>query len=264
MPDFLLYALIGGLLATLMTTPMGTLLLWRRMAYFGDTLAHTTLLGLGIGLWLSIDFSLALVLTTSLLALGAMLLHQRHDLSADTLLAVLAHSSLGLGMLALALLPGARVDLMGYLFGDLLSLMPQDLALLALASLIVLLSLRLSWRAQLLSILNPDLARLEGINPARSQLQFALLLALVVALSVKLVGALLMTALLITPAAIARRWAHGPLDMLLKAILVGQTGVLLGLGWAWWQNLPASPAIVGVLFAAFVLSRLLPASTPAH
>ena len=258
MPEFMLIALIGGLITTLMTAPIGAFILWRRMAYFGDALAHTTLLGLAVGLWLQLPLTLSMMMIALIVAISISLLNQRPHTSSDTLLAIAAHSSLGLGMLAIALLPEARVDLMGYLFGDLLNLTYTDLSILTLIAVFVLGMVRYYWRSLLLNTLNAELATLAGINNQHMQLLLALLVAVVVAVSTKLVGALLMTALLITPAATARVFSQSPRSMIMGAMLTGQLGIMGGLTLSWFFDLPVAPSIVSLLFATFLLSRVLP------
>jgi len=258
MPEFMLIALVGGLITTLMTAPVGAFMLWRRMAYFGDALAHTTLLGLAVGLWLQLPLTLSMLMIALIVAVSISLLNQRPHTSSDTLLAIAAHSSLGIGMLAIAILPEARVDLMGYLFGDLLNLTYTDIAILAVTALLVVTSILYYWRALLLNSLNSELASLSGINNQQIQLLLALLVAIVVAVSAKLVGALLMTALLITPAATSRLFSRSPQSMIMGAILIGQLGVVGGLAISWFFDLPVAPSIVSLLFTFFILSRLIP------
>lgn len=258
MPEFMLLALIGGIITTLMTAPVGAFMLWRRMAYFGDALAHTTLLGLAIGLWLQLPLTLSMLMIALLVAFSISLLNKRPHTSGDTLLAIAAHSSLGLGMLAIAVLPEARVDLMGYLFGDLLNLTYTDIGVLSFIATLVLGLISYFWRSLILNTLNAELASLAGINNQSMQLLLALLTAVVVAVSTKLVGALLMTALLITPAATARIWSQSPKSMIISAMIVSQFGIMGGLALSWQFDLPVAPSIVSLLFAGFLLSRLIP------
>jgi zinc transport system permease protein len=255
-PEFLLLAILGGLVTTLATAPIGTIMLWRKMAYFGDALAHTSLLGFGLSIWLTIPSTFALIALAVTLAIAMILLHRYRQVSFDTLLAIAAHSSLGIGMMVIALLPSARVDLMSYLFGDLLSLTWQDLSLLTTVMLLSNGIIIYYWRGFVLASLNEDLAKIEGQNTELLSLLLALLIAIVVAVSIQLVGALLMTALLITPAAIAMRWSKTPSQMILLAIMIGIIAVLAGLLIAWQLDTPIAPAIVSLLFTGFVLSRL--------
>ncbi len=256
MPDFMIFALIGGLLITLISAPVGSFMLWRRMAYFGDALAHTTLLGLGIGIWLQLPIQLALLVITLIVAISITRIKHGNTLGTDTFIAIAAHSSLALGMLAIALLPAGRIDLMGYLFGDLLSLTELDLGLLLCAATISIGTLARYWQGLVMNSLNSELAQLAGHNNAQLNLVLALLIGVVVAISTKLVGALLMTALLITPAAIARRWSTTPQGMIVGAVLIGWAAITAGLALSWRYDLPVSPAIVSTLFAGFILSRL--------
>jgi zinc transport system permease protein len=256
MPEFMWIAALGGLLTSLMTAVIGTFMLWRRMTYLGDALAHTALLGLALGLWLSLPLELALIVIMMFVALIIALNHRQKDLSIDVFIAIAAHSSLALGLLTISFLPSARLDLMGYLFGDLLNLTPTDLIWLTLVAIIVLGWMIMNWRALVLSSLNHELTKLAGLKPERLQWILTLLIALVIAVSIKLVGALLMTALLITPAAIARAWSHSPQQMMVSAVLVSVLAVWLGLGLSYYWDFPTAASIVSLLFAGFVLTRL--------
>ncbi len=255
-PEFIWLALLGGLLTTLATAPVGTIMLWRKMAYFGDALAHTSLLGFGLSIWLMISSTLTLGLVMISIALLMVLLNRYRHVSFDLLLAIAAHSSLGIGMLIIALLPSARVDLMSYLFGDLLSLTWQDIGTLSLVMVISNGLLFYHWKGLVLASLNEDIAQLDGYATQQLSLMLAVLIALVVAVSIQLVGALLMTALLITPAAIAMRWSKTPSSMLWLAVMIGQLAVMTGLALAWYLDTPIAPAIVAILFTSFVISRL--------
>lgn len=257
MPDFLILALLGGIITSIMTANIGTMMLWRRMAYLGDAISHTTLLALGIGLWLNISFTWTLMGITLLVATFISLHHRNQALSVDTFIAITAHSSLGLGLLALSFLPTARVDLMGYLFGDLLSLTEQDILLLSGICMSTLVVTYAAWRGLLITSLNADLAKLQGYAPRHYELLLAIMIAAIIAVSIKLIGALLMTALLITPAAIARPFVSTPQRMIILAMFISITAVLAGIACSWQWDLPVSASVISLLFSGFLLSRLV-------
>ena len=146
MPDFLLNALLAGLALALVAGPLGSFVVWRRMAYFGDTLSHAALLGLALGLLLDISPALAVTAGCLVLALVLVSLQQRIPLASDTLLGILAPTTLALGLVVLSFMSDVRVDLLGYLFGDLLAVSHSDLLWISAGSALVLLLLVALWR----------------------------------------------------------------------------------------------------------------------
>ena len=213
MPDFLLNALLAGLALALVAGPLGSFVVWRRMAYFGDTLSHSALLGVALGLMLEVNLTLAVIVCCVLLAVLLVTLQQRQPLASDTLLGILAHSSLSLGLVSLSFMQDVRIDLMAYLFGDLLAVSTTDLAWIIAGSAIVLLALIPLWRPLLAVTVHEELAKVEGLPVTAIRLSLMLLIAMVIAVAMKIVGVLLITSLLIIPAAAAQRHARTPEQM---------------------------------------------------
>lgn len=258
MPEFLLYALLAGLALAVVAGPLGAFVVWRRMAYFGDTLSHSALFGIALGLLLDIHLGLAVVVGSILLALALVGLQQRQQLASDTVLGILAHSSLSLGLVTLSFMDSVRVDLMGYLFGDLLSVTAGDLIGILAGSALVLLGLIWLWRPLLAITVHEELAQVEGLPVAGLRLALMVLMALVIAVAMKIVGVLLITSLLIIPAATAQRHAKSPEQMAWLAALLGMVAVCAGLALSWYQDTPAGPSIVVSAAGLFVLSSVLP------
>ncbi|MFP4155262.1 MAG: zinc ABC transporter permease subunit ZnuB [Halothiobacillaceae bacterium] len=256
--DFLWRALLGGLAVVLIAGPLGCFVVWRRMAYFGATLAHAGLLGVGLGFLLSIAPMLSVALVSVATALLLVLLEKRGDLASDTLLGILAHGTLAIGLIVVSFLESARIDLFGYLFGDILALSNTDLVVIAITDLIVLGLLYLLWPTLLSITISEDMARAEGLPVERTLLLFTLLLAVTIAVAMKLVGVLLITSLLIIPAAAARRIATSPEQMAAGAVVVGMLSVGGGLALSWYFDTPSGPSIVVVALAVFLLSLLMP------
>ena len=257
MADFLLNALLAGLALALVAGPLGSFVVWRRMAYFGETLSHAALLGVALGLWLAISPTLAVIAGCLLLALALLALQGRQTLATDTLLGILAPTTLALGLVTMSLLE-VRVDLMAYLFGDLLAISRDDLSWVLGGSALVLLTLVPLWRPLLAITVHEELARVEGLPVAGLRLALMLLIALVIALAMKIVGVLLITSLLIIPAAAAQRHARTPEQMAIGASLIGLLAVSAGLSLSWFQDTPAGPSIVVSAAALFLLSFALP------
>ena len=258
MPDFLLNALLAGLALALVAGPLGSFVVWRRMAYFGDTLAHAALLGVAVGLLLDVSPTLAVTVGCVLLAVLLVTLQQRQPLAADTLLGILAPSTLSLGLVVLSFNREVRIDLLGYLFGDLLAVGPSDLLWIVAGSALVLACLLALWRQLLAVTVHEELAQVEGLPVAGLRLALVLLIALVIAVAMKIVGVLLITSLLIIPAAAAQRHSRTPEQMAIGASLLGMLAVGGGLSLSWFEDTPAGPSIVVCAAALFLLSFLLP------
>ncbi len=254
MDDFLMRALAAGLGVALVAGPLGCFVVWRRMAYFGDTLAHSALLGVALGVVLGLQplFGIAVVC----LMVAAMLAGLGSDrrMSTDTLLGIVSHGALSIGLVASAFLESMRLDLMAYLFGDILAVGPLDLAWIWGGGLLVLAVLVWLWRPLLLMVVDPDMAAVEGVPVARLRLALMLLLALVVAVAMKIVGILLITALLIIPAAAARRLSASPESMAVQAALLGALAVLGGIAASARWDTPTGPSMVVTAVLLFGIS----------
>lgn len=262
MYDFLIYALLAGLGLTLMTSPLGAFVVWRRMAYFGDTLAHAALLGVALGFILHMaEPLLAITLTCLFIGLLLMLLERRPQLARDSILGILSHSALALGVILVAMMPSFRADLYGYLFGDILSVSPQDLVVLYVAALAVLALLAFNWRNLISMVIHQELAKVEGVPVRKLQLLFVMMLAVVIAIAMKLLGVLLITAMLIIPPVAARPFSKTPEQMVGLGIIIGMIAVVLGLAGSWFLDMPAGPSIVVAASIQFALSQLVTKQT---
>lgn len=248
--SFLLRAALAGLGVALAAGLLGCFVVWRRMAYFGDATAHASILGVALSLAFGLPVTLGILGVAGAMALLVFLLSDR-GLAADTVLGVLAHGSLGLGLFAVALSPGPRLNLEGFLFGDVLTVGRGDLALIWAGTALVGLLVWRNWVLLLTSTLSPDLARSAGLDPRRGSLLLSLLLAAVVAVAIQVVGALLVTALLIIPAAAARNLARTPEAMALAACGIGSLAALGGLGLAVAADAGVGPSTVTVALLAF-------------
>ncbi len=256
--EFLILALAGGLGIAALAGPLGAFVVWRRMAYFGDTLAHSALMGIALGFLFEINLNLAVVACCVMLSVLLVSLQRQHLVATDTLLGIMAHSSLSLGLVAVALLDNVRIDLMEYLFGDLLAIAPADLYWIYGGGALVLLLLWRLWNPLLAITINEELAQVEGVPVARTRLALMLLIAVVIAVAMKLVGILLITSLLIIPAAAARRLSRTPEQMAVFASLLGMLAVLGGISASWFWDTPAGPSVVVTALVEFLLLYTLP------
>lgn len=258
MDDFLFRALVVGLGVATIAGPVGAFVVWRRMAYFGDTLAHSALLGVALGLMLEIDTNLGVILVSAFLAVLLVVLQHGGRLASDTLLGIFAHSTLSLGLVVIAFMPDLRLDLMSYLFGDILSVTRGDLYWVLGGGTGVVGVLMLLWKPLLAVTVHEELARVEGQPVILVRLAFMVLMALLIALAMKIVGILLITSLLIIPAASARRFACSPEQMAALAVALGWLAVGLGLWGSLRWDTPAGPSIVVAAAALFFLTQLFP------
>lgn len=253
MDDFLLRAVMAGCGVALVAGPLGSFVVWRRMAYFGDTLAHSALLGVALGFLLGVQLTAGIMAVCAAVALVLAAMQHQRRIATDTLLGILSHGALSFGLIALAFMEEVRVDLLGYLFGDILAVSAADLAWIYGGSAIVAAVLAVLWRRLLVMTINEELAAVEGVPVAVVRLAFMLMMALVVATAMKVVGVLLITSLLIIPAAAARRFAATPERMAGLAALIGMLSVTGGLSLSVVLDTPSGPSIVAsavTLFAA--------------
>lgn len=254
--DFFLRAILAGVGLALTTGPLGCFIIWRRMAYFGDTISHSALLGVALSLLFQLNLTLSVFAVAALVSILLLFLQRRQALSADALLGILSHATLAIGLVIVAFMSWVRIDLIAFLFGDILAVSRSDVAMIWGGGILVLAAIAWLWRSLLASTVNPELAEAEGLNPERAKLFFMLLMAVVIAIAMKIVGILLITALLIIPAATARRFAATPEMMAVFASLVGAVAVVGGLFGSLHYDTPSGPSIVVAALGLFIISLL--------
>ncbi|PID43750.1 MAG: zinc ABC transporter permease [Proteobacteria bacterium] len=251
--EFIFNGLVAGLSLAVVAGPLGCFVVWRRMSYFGDTMAHSALLGITLGLLFSIDLTLAVIAVSVGIASLLTVLMKSKQLASDTLLGILAHSSLALGLIALSFMPDVRVDINGFLFGDLLAVSTTDVFWSITGGVLVLAIIRFLWLRLLMITIDEDLARVEGQNVGLLKFVLLLLISVVIAIAIKIVGVLLITSMLIIPAATARRIARTPESMALIASGLGVVSVITGFSMSYFLDTPVGPSIVSCGFFLFLL-----------
>ena len=256
--DFFSRALVAGVGLAAVTGPLGCFVVWRRMAYFGDTMAHSALLGVALSLLLSINMTLGVFVVATLVAGALLLLQRQNTLSTDALLDILSHSSLAVGLVMVGFLTTVRFDLMGLLFGDILAVSMEDIFVIYGGGLAVLALLVLNWRPLLAATVSPELAEAEGLRPEVSRILLMVLMASVIAIAMRLVGVLLITSLLIIPAATARRLSATPEMMALVAAALGAAAVVGGLYGSLTWDTASGPSIVVAALVIFLVSLAVP------
>ena len=254
--DFMTRATLAGVGVAFAAAPLGCFVVWRRMAYFGDATAHAAILGVALSLALDVSIFAGAMAVALVMAVTVTLLANR-AYAMDTLLGVMAHSALAFGLVAVSFLSGIRIDLMAYLFGDILAVSRVDLLVIWGGAALVVALIAWRWSALLTSTLNEELAYAADLDPKREQLILTLSLAITVAVAIKVVGVLLIAAMLIIPAAAARSVARTPESMALIAAVIGGTSAVVGLRAAYVFDTPAGPSIVCVAAVIFACSGLL-------
>ena len=254
--DFLVRAIIAGIGIALVTGPLGCFVVWRRLSFFGDTLAHSALLGVLLSISLNINVSLTIFVVSSLVALILLRLEKSKNFAGDSLLGLISHSSLAIGLVILGFLSFIRFDVLGVLFGDILSVNTNDLLFIWIGGGLILAVLFYIWKPLFASTVNYELAEAEGMNPERVNAIFTILLAALIAISIKIIGVLLITGLLIIPTAMARNLSNNPKQMVALSIIGGLLSVFIGLYASFEINTASGPSIVVVALILFILSLM--------
>lgn len=254
--DFFVRALIGSMAIAAVSGPFGAVLVWRKMSYFGSAIAHSALLGVAIALLMAINLTLALVIFCMLTSVLLLILERQTKLANDTLLGILAHSGLAVGLVAVSFVDDVRVDLMAYLVGDVLALTDHDVYLVCALAIIALFIFIIIWRSLIAMTVSEELAAVEGVAVTRVKWVYILLLAGLIAIGINIVGVLLVVSLLIIPAAVARLYSSTPEQMAIGAAVCGVVSAVAGLYGSLYWDIPAGPAIVVAASGLFVIASL--------
>ena len=252
--DFFIRALIAGIGVAFVTGTLGCFVIWRRLSYFGDTLSHSALLGVTMAYSFEFNIAISVFIISSVIALILIQLQKKTNLPGDALLGLLAHSSLAVGLVVIGFLTFIRFDIMGLLFGDILAVTVDDLLIIWIGGSIVMVLLILIWRPLFASTVNLEIAKAEGLNPEFANTIFTLLIAAVIAISIKIVGILLITGLLIIPASASRNLSSSPIQMAVIASIIGVISVILGLYSSITWNSSTGPTILSLALGIFILS----------
>ena len=258
MDDFIYRALIASIGVSIIAGSLGCFVIWKRLSYFSDSLSHSALLGVALGLATGVGINFGLVIVGGLFATLIVFLQQKDFWSSDAVLGIFSHISLSLGIVVLGFIGDQNTDYFSYLFGDILSITPKDIYWIFLVMAVVIFVLFINWKKLLLLTLNEELAKAEGVNKIFYELLFMFLIALAVSVSVQIVGVLLITSLLIIPPAIARVFSNSPISMIFSSMIISIISVLLGLYSSITFDLATGPAIVITLGFFFLIAQFLP------
>ncbi len=254
--DFFIRALLAGLGIALITGPLGCFVVWRRLSFFAGTLAHSAFLGVTMAVFFEISIAFSVFVISSVIAIMLLKLQKDTKLPSDALLGLLAHSSLAVGLVVVGFLTSIRFDIMGLLFGDILAVNQNDLLFIWIGGASILLILKMIWKPLFASTVNHELAEAEGMKPDKMNAIFTILMAAIIAISIKIVGLLLITGMLIIPAATARNISSNPQQMIKLSILGGLMSVLIGLFSSLEFNTASGPSIITAALILFCLSLI--------
>jgi zinc transport system permease protein len=257
MDNFIINALLAGIALALVAGPLGCVVVWRRMAYFGDTLAHAALLGVALAVSANLLPLAGVVIIGATLAVLLFWLEKHSELSTDTLLGILSHTALAAGLIVLSIVQrdASGIDMMAYLFGDILAISRNDLYWMYAGVVVIGVAIWRLWPGLLSMSVHEDLARTDGVPVALMRFAFMLLLALMIAITINVVGILLITALLIIPAASARLFSRTPVQMIVLAVVFALLSVFTGLGFSLHWDTPTGPSIVVLAAVLFFVAR---------
>lgn len=255
--QFIINAIIAGVLVAAIAGPLGCFMVWRRMAYFGDTISHSALMGVALGIAFDSENPIIMILTCSGVAMMLLFLQRDRRFSSDTLLGILAHSALSIGMIIISMMDHFRTDMMYYLVGDILAISMENIYTIAGVAAVSAICLFFIWRDLLSLTVHQDLAQTEGVKVDRVKIIYMLLIAFLVAVALKVIGVLLITALMIIPAAAARTISKTPLQMIMFSSIAGVVSVLCGVWTSSEWDVPTGPAIVLSATVLFLLGRFL-------
>ena len=253
---FIIRGILAGIAVALISGLVGCFVVWRRMSYYGESIAHSSLLGVGLGIVMGIGINPGVIFTCLLFGILFLWLQQSKILSSDTLLGVLAHLALSVGVIVISM-NRVKIDIHSFLFGDILTVTQNDLWGMYLAVLVVVIIICLNWSSLLLVTIDEDLAKAEGVNPLFINLLLTSILTIVVAVSIQIIGLLLITSMLIIPAAASRRLVNSPETMAVVATVIGILSVIIGIFLSVEIDAPSGPSIVVVSASLFFLSPVL-------
>ena len=257
MDNFILLAIISGIGIAFITGLLGCFVVWKKMAYFGESLGHSAVLGIGIGLLLGIGDNIAVLLVIITFSLIVTYLQNKEAFSNDLILAVLAHGLLSIGIILISINPDPNFNLHSFLFGDILTVSLNEIFLIFLSAIFIYLIILTNWKALLITIISKDLAKSQNINNFKIELLFTFTMALAVAISIKIIGALLITSMLIIPSSCAKQLVNNPKNMVIISIIISILSILIGILCSYYFDIPSGPAIILTSFSAFFIINLL-------
>ncbi len=256
--QFMQRALIAGTLMGLTLSLLGVFVVLRKSAFFGDAVAHFAFAGIAVGFLLAVNPLLAAVVVSLILALGmGYIQSQAPRQSLDTIIGIFFSGAAALGIFIIGLLEGYRVDLFQFLFGDIIAVSRVDMVVAAAITIVVIGLLLAIWRELFKVTFNREIAFISGVRVSLLDYVFLGLLAAVTAMSIKIVGIILVPALLVIPAATAKNISQNFRQMVFYSGLFGVLSVIGGLVGSFYLNTASGATIVLLSILFFVLTLVM-------
>ncbi|ADR51885.1 zinc uptake ABC transporter, permease protein [Candidatus Liberibacter solanacearum CLso-ZC1] len=254
--EFFIRALFAGIGIILSTGPLGCFIVWQRMTYFGDTIAHSALLGVAFSLMLNLPLPLCIFMVAALTSIILLQIQKSEFIASDAILGVITHSTISISLIMLSFMTWVNTDLTSFLFGDILAINTNDIIIIWSVGILNIVILIKIWKSLLATTVNYELAKAEGMQPEKVKLIFTMITALMISISIKFIGITLITSLLILPTVTARRFATSPENMVILTTVIGILGVILGLYGSLIFDTPSGPSIIITSLIFFILSFL--------
>jgi zinc transport system permease protein len=242
--DFLVRSVIAGLIMVAIAAPMGCLMVWQRLAFLSDTLGHAAVMGVGLGLLLEVTPVFGVLAVALLIVFSLNRVNSFNSALSETTLAIISHTGLAGGIILVGLLPAQAVNLEAILFGDLLATTRADLTRLLITTAVLLLLLLHHWRSFVAVSVSREIAQAEGIEVRKVQLLMYIMIALLVAVMMKVMGVLLIAAMLVIPTSSARLFSRSPEQMVAVSALYGLGALAGGISSSFHFDWQTGPAIV--------------------
>ncbi len=257
MDDFIINAIISGIGIALITGLLGCFVVWKKMSYFGESLGHSAILGIGIGIILGINHDISIILVIVIFALLLTYLQNKEALSNDTILGILAHGALSIGIILISLSDNVNFNLHSFLFGDILIVNTTQIYSIFAGAIVIYLVIILNWKSLILSTISRDLAKSQNISNFKMDLLLTIIMAIAIAASIKIIGALLITSMLVIPPATAKQLVKNPKNMVIISTLIAILSILFGILSSYHFDIPSGPAIILISFILFFVVTLL-------
>ena len=258
--DFLVRSVIAGLIMVAIAAPMGCLMVWQRLAFLSDTLGHAAVMGVGLGLLLEVTPVFGVLAVALLIVYSLNRVNSFNSALSETTLAIISHTGLAGGIILVGLLPAQSVNLEAILFGDLLATTRADLVRLLITTVVLLLLLLHHWRSFVAVSVSREIAQAEGIQVRKVQFLMYIMIALLVAVMMKVMGVLLIAAMLVIPTTSARLFSRSPEQMVAVSALYGLGALAGGIGSSFQFDWQTGPAIVVIatllLLATLAITRI--------
>ena len=255
MKNILLNAVITVFGISIGVGPIGSFVLWKKLSYFGDTIAHSALLGVTLAMIMHVHHIIGILLIATLPSL--MLLQLRNYYTKDMLFNITSNSSLALASIILSIIPLSNTNVItSMLFGDVLAIDYSDIIVLYIATISIATIIACQWKKWLLITISTDLAIVAKLNTKILEIEFMILLSILIAVSINIIGILLITSLLIIPAATARVIIKTPIQMIVLSSILCFTSSICGLFASYTFDIPAGPSIIMMSTAILIATNL--------